>query len=274
MNSKDFFQNKWSNFKAGSPKRRLTTLAGLAGVVSVIAFIISSGLAPAHKISKIREQVYNDSLFMVKYGEDYKYNEISPLLKEKAYKTSLLELSKQDSIQLAINLPDSLVVLVLKGVEIHSVPVKIEKVDPLLIALTNLEYFHMFSSPVQIINQKSTIIKEPIVVRHAPKDTAEANLNAYKPDTLIQNPAFLQLSLQNGIRIILEQENMAEGKDYWTKRGFYISLAAKKFTGKIVDFVSFKNLEYEPVIKITMPANDIRAIYRALPENSFLALIY
>ncbi len=100
------------------------------------------------------------------------------------------KLSEKDSIQLIVNLRDSIIGLSIKGVIIHKTQINNYKVDPLLNKLPVLEYVKLFSEPLQVKSQYATIVKEPIVVRNAPKDTAEATLNAYEPDTLIQNPAF------------------------------------------------------------------------------------
>ena len=91
-------------------------------------------------------------------------------------------------------------------------------------------------------------MKEPVVVRHAPKDTLEAALNAWQPDTLIQNPAFAMLSLHHGINLIFEQEDNPTFKDKWKKFGFYNRLRIRSSIQAIYNFVRLKKQDYHPDI--------------------------
>jgi len=95
-----------------------TILLVFFGMV-LFAWFTSIAMAPLHKMRELQELVCSDSLFMENFDSIYYHPEISPLLKEKAYKEALLKLAVNDSIQLVINLSDSTINLSIKGVMIH-----------------------------------------------------------------------------------------------------------------------------------------------------------
>ncbi len=240
----------------------------------LIIYLICLGIAPANRIQKYHDMVINDSLFSVKYDSMYDHPEILPLLIEKTYKEALLKLSEQDSIQLIVNLHDSLVCLSIKGVIIHETHVNDILVDKVLRRLPGREFVKLFSQPIAVLSQTASIDKEPIVVRDAPKDSLEASLTAYKPDTLIQNPAFLMIRCDFGIKLILEQYPNSGFHDKWVRFIFRSKLWIKNVLTSIVRFFSFRKQEYNPTIIIKMPVDDLRAIYRALPLKASVVLTY
>ena len=251
---------------------RKNKINGIIIPIILLIVLIYNGIAPLQKYNELKKLVPADSVYIQSFDSIYNAPELASLLKEKAYKQANLKLSEKDSIQLIVNLRDSIIGLSIKGVIIHKTQINNYKVDPLLNKLPVLEYVKLFSEPLQVKSQYATIVKEPIVVRNAPKDTAEATLNAYEPDTLIQNPAFLQLKTDYGIQILLEQEINPTCKHKWVRFIFKSKIKTTTFGVNILHFFSFKKAEYNPVIKIKMPVDDLRAIYRALPNNAYVVI--
>jgi hypothetical protein len=241
-------------------------------LVLFFLFELTIALAPHQKLTEYKQQISSDSLFNETYDSIWSYSEFHELVKEKTFKEALLVLSDNDSIQLVINIPDSLVCLYINGVKIHQTKVNKIETDLLLKKLNVMQYVYLFSKPLSVNSQYATIVKEPIVVRQAPKDTAEAANNAYKPDTLIQNPAFLELRLEYEIDLILEQEIKPNTPEAEARKEFYNTLGGNKYIAAFKRFVYFKKQEYRPTITIILPANDLRAIYRALPQKSFVII--
>jgi len=216
--------------------------------------------------------VNSDSLFSENYMDLYDQPEMKLLVKEKAYKEALLKLSESDSIQLVLNLSDSTVNLTIKGVTIHQTKVGFIKRDQILQEMPLVQQVMMFSQPLAVSSQGASIVKEPVVERDAPKDTLEAALNAWQPDTLIQKPAFTIFSLEYGINLILEQEPNHTLRDKWTRFNFYNRLRIRSSVRAVYRFITFKKQEYHPAITIRMPADDLRAIYRALPDHTLIVI--
>ena len=238
----------------------------------IFVFLISIAIAPLQKLNEFEKIVNSDSLFTSNYNNNWNYSEFSEMVKYKAYKEAMLKLSKKDSIQLSVNLNDSSIGLYINGVNIHQVHIKLFKQDNLLNELSNKQYVKIFSEPVKISSQNATIIKEPIVVRQAPKDTIEAALIATEPITLTQNPAFIFLRLEYGIDLFIEQDSNPDFHDNWVKFSHYAKFNTSKILNSFFRFITFKKQEYYPTITIKIPATDLRAIYRALPQNAFVVI--
>jgi hypothetical protein len=216
--------------------------------------------------------VNSDSLFIQRFDPVYNHPEMSPLVKEKAFKEALIKLAEQDSIQMVFDGSDSTVNLFLKGVRIHHVHIETLKKDKLFDRMPLKQKVKLFSQPLSVQSQTATIEKEPVVVRYAPKNEQEAPLTAWQPDTLVQNPAFVCFSMDHGIQIILEQTNNLTLQDKWQKFKFYAHLKWIHSNRAMVNFIRLKKQEYHPVITIKIPVDDLRAIYRALPNKALMVI--
>jgi hypothetical protein len=241
-------------------------------ITLLFLFCISIAIAPLHKIKAYKNIVNSDTLFVEKFDSIYYNREMNPFVKEKTYKNALLKLSEKDSIQLVVNLSDSLVSLSIKGVIIHQSKISAFNTDMLLKKIPFIQEVKLFSEPLSIHTQYATIVKEPVVVRHAPKDTIEAALNAWQPDTLVQNPAFVLFELEYGIQLIFEQDKNLTFYDKRVKFNFYNNLRLRQAKAEVTNFVRLNQQEYHPKITVKINVDDLRAIYRALPKNSFVVL--
>ncbi len=251
-----------------------TWKSGLLILMSLVLFswFVSIGLAPYGKIRELHHLVDTDTVFMEKFDSVFYHPEMSKQLGEKGFKEALLRLSDNDSIQLIVNLSDSSVCLSIRGVIIQQTKVSYVDKDKLFEKITGIQCYRLFSQPLQVNTIYASIVKEPIVVRQAPKDTVEAEVNAWQPDTLIQNPAFVELSIEYGIQIHLEQEKNLSWYDKRKKAGFYSHLFFSRMKISLEQFIGFKKQEYQPVITIKLPVDDLRAIYRALPYEPYVVL--
>ena len=248
-----------------------TVLTGFA-LVLLLAFFTTVALSPLHKSREFQELVWADSVFLERFDSGYQHPELDSLFRERAYKEALLKLAESDSIQLVVNLSDSTVVLNIKGVPIHETRIREFSKDKFLEKLPLMQEIRLFSLPLPVLSQYATIVKEPVVVRHAPKDEEEAAANAWQPDTLVQKPAFVAFSTEYGIRIIFEQDRMERFRDHWKKFGFYSHLRTRKAVAAVKNFFLFSGQEYQPVLTIQLPVEDLRAIYRALPDSTLIVL--
>lgn len=241
-------------------------------LVLLFIFLLSISLAPVSKKNEFRHLIEKDSLFISGYNPLYCHPDLLPYVKEKAYREALLKLATKDSIQLAVNLGDSIVCLYINGIRIHRTKIISSEQDQFLGSMPGIQVAGLFSRPMPITRHYATIVKMPVVERQAPKDTLEAATNAWKPDTLIQRPAFLLLETENGIDLILEQEEEAGIRDDLVKIGFNNMINLRRTIGSIRNFVGFRKQDYHPRIIIQLPAKDLRAVYRALPEKAFVAI--
>jgi len=253
-------------------KIRWTTVLLIGSGIVLLVFFSSIALAPGNRSREFQEMVNADSLFTQSFDSLHFHPEMQALIKEKAYKESLLKLSQSDSIQLVIDLTDSIVGLSIKGVSIHQTRIREFSKDKFLERLPLMHEIKLLSEPLQVRHIYATIVKEPVVVRHAPKDTLEAAMNAWQPDTLIQNPAFVSFLTEYGLQIILEQDQNDHFRDHWKKSVFYSHLSARRTIRATENFLTFSAQEYQPLITVKMPVDALRAVYRALPDNTLIVL--
>ena len=235
-------------------------------------FLVGIAIAPVHKMKEFENLTNTDTLFLENYDSMYNHPGMELLVKEKAYKEALLKLAESDSIQMVINLTDSTVKLSIKGVVIHQTKVNTFEKDKIFKKMQVIEQVKLFSQALAVHSQYASIVKEPVVVRNAPKDTLEAALNVSQPDTLIQNPAFLFLSTEYGMHLFFEQDENPTFNDKWQKFNFYNRLRIQRSIKAFIHLVLFQKQEYHPTIIIKMPVDDLRAIYRALPNKALIVL--
>lgn len=242
--------------------------------IIVLFYVIMVSIAPVRKLSELKKEVYADSVFYSKNSASLKYSDIFILNKTKALNEAKLELAQKDTFGLVVNLTDSTMSLMLKGVKIHSAKIYSYEKDRFFRDMDPLVYIKLFSKPLRTQAEFSTIVKEPIVVKKAPKDTIEAVNNAYMPDTLIQNPAYLKLELEKGFNLIMVQNEFTTPEAKKVERQFKADIQKRK-TGDIVqNFTNMKQASYTPNLVLYLDADEMRSAYRAIPEDALVILTY
>ena len=249
-------------------KRTLYLLFILIALILVIQTWWSMGAVfKLKEIEKITATLNKDTLSLSNHPD------LKTISRENAFKAALWSLSSSDSIHLIVNLKDTTVGLFINGIMIHQTKPPSIKIDPIFNHISNKAYLTLFEKPIRLEKDSATIVKEPIVVREAPKDTIEAALNAYKPDTLIQKPAFWIIELSYGMQLIFAQ--IAETDlEKQAKAEFFNQLTKKRIKKNWERLISLQRPLYKPIIQIDLPVDDLRAIYRALPNQSQVILYY
>ncbi|OFY44244.1 MAG: hypothetical protein A2X18_01130 [Bacteroidetes bacterium GWF2_40_14] len=256
-------------------KKTIVVFLVIQVAIALLAFILF-GLIPAHseagKISAIAElksggtdkELPKETLNLIKEVRASEHHE--------AYLRSTLKLSRTDSIALFIDLNDSLAFLSLKGVYLFQSKISKIKINK---GLKKLPYFlrdSLYSGPIQVIEEISSIEKFPIVVKKAPKDTAEANQSA--PALPIQNDVYVMFSFSNNMVIEIDQE---EDELAGTRRAYrqYKRQYRRWFLSENISALFDPDRSgYIYHITIELPREDARSIYRALPLKPFVVVRY
>lgn len=248
----------------------------IAWIVIVIFFLIyyttMAMLAPARKMEALKSE----------YG--YKQNENNPvderiftdstyldLLHKKSFLQSMVTMAATDSIYLSIRLPDSTLNLEISGVTVHRAQIRRINISTIFSRNDNYIILSMLSSPLTISKNFSSIEKEPLMIKMAPKDTSEYVPDII-PDTADFEPVNYIMEMDNGIRLHIYQEDKLKPGDglYRSLFDIYHSMryAAKTFWRVI----TFRVPDYQPYIKLRIPRSDAKIIYRALPEQGQIAV--
>jgi hypothetical protein len=170
-----------------------------------------------------------------------------------------LQLAKSDSLNLGINLSDSIVQVQLRGTVL--LQAKIQKQIPAKF-FEDLNYgtYLDFTKIASVIEEQATIVKRPVKRVQAPKNEDEAA--KVKHDTIPDPLLVWQFKLDNNIDVVIT--GIGLGAD---------SLVANNYNKDIFNYSTEyfkKNLfpkTYIPTLFIWLNDNDAKALYRAIPEK-------
>jgi hypothetical protein len=248
----------------------------LAWVVIVFCFLIyysvMTMLAPGRKYKEMERE----------YG--YKADEKNPvderiftdstylsLLKEKAFLQSRVTMAESDSIYLTINLPDSIVNLEINGVSVHKAYIERINVSKMYKGRNDYVILSMLSYPLTIRRNFSSIEKEPLMIKIAPKDTSEYVPDII-PDTADYEPVNFIMEMENGTRVCIYQNEKLRSLDGIRFFIFDLKQRFRYTAGRFVRIITFRVPEYQPYIKLRIPRSDAKIIYRALPGKGQVAV--
>jgi hypothetical protein len=238
-------------------------------VVILVGALLMGIITPRLKIKEFN-QLYTQSKQTVKNDPDFFDSNYYQLKKEESFLKSKLAKSDLDSISLSINIPDSNLSLEIKGIAIYNVKIDYINVSPLFKSLDKKALMNCFSLPFTINYQFATIVKEPIVIKQAPKDTTEyANQPAPSIDTLKPRMVAYYFQLDKNIILDIRQSEKTDLAAYlkYSMNYYYW------YTGKqLQDIIHFHLPEYIPWIQIQINCKDALALYRALPNKAVISI--
>jgi hypothetical protein len=235
-------------------------------LVFLIYFAVMSVLSPGRKLMEIRNdyalKTLIDSTLDKRIFSDSTYLK---LLKERAYLQSKNIMAATDSIYLTIDMADSSANLEISGVVVHHA--KMSKIEASSIFLHGDEniILNILATPFTIASSFSTILKDPVMVKMAPKDTSEYKPDIM-PDTSIAEPVNFILEMTNGTRIFVYQEEADSSTFRRSQFRFDLKFRLADTRAALKSVARFKIPEYHPYIKIKLPRADAKILYRALPK--------
>lgn len=256
------------------PSGRKTTF--LIVVILLAAFIIyytvMSMISPVKKLAEIRDE------FGVKPAEKsaidkriYSDSTYLRMLKEKAFLQSRIAMAETDSIYLAINLSDSTANIEISGVVVHQAKMTEVHTSKILLKGNENIILSMLASPFTVSSDYSTIRKDPVMIKVAPKDTSEYKPDIM-PDTSITEPVNYILETCNGIRIYVYEQENDRFSDRMNLFRFDIKDRMHDTWSSLKRVARFKVPEYHPFIKMRLPRTDAKIIFRAIPKNGQIAV--
>ncbi|PKP06968.1 MAG: hypothetical protein CVU10_05260 [Bacteroidetes bacterium HGW-Bacteroidetes-5] len=268
--------NNNNRYKRIFPLKAVVVFVVMLILLSAISFILF-GLYP------VRREVKNISGYIESKPLNNDSNlspELRSLIDEirtkehyAAFLNTTLKHSKGDSIALFIDLRDSLAILSFKGVSLFESKISGIKINSGLKKLPHFFRDSLYSGPMEVSEEISSIEKFPIVVKKAPKDTIEAN-QASAPVLPVQYDVFLAFSFDNNMVIQIDQQ---EEDLIGTKQDFrkYRRQYSRWFRNKNLDALkSSSERGYIYHLAIELPREDARSIYRALPLKPAVVIRY
>lgn len=231
-------------------------------VITTLAMVVSVRKQVNH--FRTRGEATADSLIMT--AEEWR------LLRDKSFLEARIALAGNDSIGLTIDFPDSLVRLENKGVILREIRFSEAEISRFFRSFRPQPYAAFFSRPFTISEIEGSIVKEPIQVKKAPRDSTEAAQNVAKVDTSAVEFVEWHLQLDSSIVVSFVQAEGELGSVDWPTIKYRIRRHYKTLLETNRALLSFRLPEYKPEITLFIPAGEAKSFYRALPPNGEVAL--
>ncbi|MBL8027717.1 MAG: hypothetical protein JNL74_14945 [Fibrobacteres bacterium] len=196
-----------------------------------------------------------------------------PLKADKAFLSAQLAIAAGDSIGLILDLRDSLVKMAVKGVVIHECSLSAYTVLSGYSGMVKDEFTRLLSGkPFKLKKESATIVKLPIKIKKAPKDTIEAQAKSSDaPGPLEKNDVKILYEFADGISLEIVQNEPFTFDDLYSRVAYGMRLRISSLKDKI-KYLYGNEDEIKPlVIRIHIPQNDAIAIYRATPGSLKMA---
>ncbi|MBP6872980.1 MAG: hypothetical protein KBC43_13300 [Bacteroidales bacterium] len=191
---------------------------------------------------------------------------------ERAYLKNKLSLAEKDSIYMVLNLQDSALILEIKGIPVKKARLIDYEISNRFALINHENLLPWISSPFLLERDLSTIPKEPIIVKQAPKDTIEAAKMNTKPAPPDSTNVFFTLYFDRNLELEIEQADPPE-KGLSEKVETYLNLKKNESTRSVFQILSKPRQTDQPMkIKLVISEIEARAIYRAIPAQSRLIL--
>ena len=255
--------------KSNTGKVLFKVIGTLIGLF-LIYYCIMSVMAPARKLAELKseyapkssaaadEKFYSDSAFV-------------SLVKQKAFFQSRVAMAGTDSIYMTLNLADSTANLEISGVTVHSAKITRFRMSSIFRQGNNPVILSLLSSPLNIESDISTIKKEPLMIKMAPKDTSEYKPDI-APDTTDLEPVNYIFAMDNGIELYIYQDPDTTKGDQRQFFFFDLNDRMKNTMQSLKSVARFRVPDYHPFIKIRMAKADAKIFYRALPRKGQVAV--
>lgn len=195
------------------------------------------------------------------------------LLGQKSFLNGQVRLAESDSIGLLVNVKDSIIQLLVRGLPIRDIVIRRYDISPFFYRVNQEAMDELLSEPLKITGSKATFLKEPLSLKIAPKDTTEAVIDI-KPDTTDFEPVFFTLETDHGIRFLFEQEEDTVRTDRHARFMFNLHDRIDN-TGSLLHSVTRIEKPYcTPYVRIRLPKAEAKIVYRALPVEGLIVLKY
>jgi hypothetical protein len=192
--------------------------------------------------------------------------------KELAFQKARLLQAEKDSIYVILNIPDSLLILEIKGVMVKKARLLDIEVSNRFGLISHENMLPWISEPFTLERDLSTIPKSPIVVKQAPKDTIEAAQISSKPAPPDSTNVFFTLYFNRDLILEIEQADSLD-QGYTEKVKQYRNFKRKESTQSVFQLLRHPQQSGQPMsIKMWISEVEARAIYRAIPSNTHLIL--
>lgn len=177
-----------------------------------------------------------------------------------------LALSGTDSVYMVISIPDSSVNIELKGVTLYKARVDITYMSPVIRKIKRKALLSWMSVPWVDVHELSTLDKHPVLIKNAPKDTAEARKQV-GPAQPAEEYAALLLEFDNGIILQIRQADSHSSRQHREEQRFKRSVFRQYHLPGFLKALTFRQPDYHPTIILETGRQEVINIYRSIPHE-------
>jgi len=216
-----------------------------------------------------RSKIYKHDFASYYSVDDSLLTESLVLANKEAFLLAGLEMAKDETIGLAIDLSDSTVSLMIQGISIHTSRITGYKCSRILLKSDPFLTTEYFSWPFVVKDYLSSVPKVPVIVKKAPKDSIEA-ASLPDPGQLEESQLYVsfQFKLDRKLNLKFEQDSISDQIKRKSIRKYRHQ--KKKEKKKLIRnaFIRAGEYEYTPEIRIKLNRDDALILFRAIPENA------
>ncbi len=190
-----------------------------------------------------------------------------------AFLQTRLELSRQDSICLIVDLLDSTASLEVRGVPMRRCKILRSRSSGLARRLRNQGRLHQWlAAPFILQEQLATLPKAPIRIKEAPKDTIEASESKGEDLPIEQRDAEFTLHFDRNLTLSVEQAQPPSFSGRLRELWYDLRRNFNEARDAVTALMHLQLPQHRLWIEIELSREDAKAIYRALPTQAGLAL--
>lgn len=194
---------------------------------------------------------------------------------EELYLRSQLQLARSDSITLALDLRSSAMQLVIKGVCVRTCSlVEVNTSKDFIFLYKNGLLIDWLGSPFVLKKEWASMPKVPIKVKMAPADTNAAASQVTEPHPELPVAGYLTLDFDRNLQIIIEQAQPPTFGDFFKRQNYYFLRSLATIGEQLWALIHFKIPQHKLQIRLTLKKEDIKALYRAIPKNAGMAILW
>lgn len=192
-----------------------------------------------------------------------------------AFLASKAELAKGDLVGLIIDLAEGKATMVIKGVQVRVCPIAGYRIGGLTKGMRTPGFIALWTGkPFLTQSQTGTLVKKPIRIKEAPKDEKEYEAQtATEAAPIEEGDVHCILEFDRGLTVALEQTQPDDWKSRWKQFRYDLSRSYATAGMTIRGLMAGKLPEHRVFIEIKLSREDVKAIYRSIPEeNAGMAL--
>lgn len=188
---------------------------------------------------------------------------------EEAFLKGQTKLTQSDSCYLVLNLNDSSLSLCFKGIFLKKAAIRLIETSS---SFRNNYPDSLVWNPFVLQKAFSSIVKHPVVVKKAPKDTIEAYaVNSLPVETPVEDVLY-RLEFDKTLALEIMQEEATSWETALARMRYRSSVASEGMRRLMRSVRNLKAPDHMFCIRIVMSRDDAKGLFRALPENALMMM--